>query len=230
MKRSRKISQAFSTENGIFIFSSNANEGFYTYCDELDNIVSRKLSKKKGDLRSISSINLRISYLITIILCVTAIIISLLTHNFLSGTIFILTIANPLSSLLYTILVTNLRQKRLHGAEHMAINCYNKGLPLTIDDLKKCSRFHFNCGTQKLFNKIVSRFLVVILISLYGKQYWLYYVIIFLFLPILLNLIGRILKPLLAIQLLTTKKPSNYELELAIKAVHKFEEFEKSKE
>lgn len=42
-----------------------------------------------------------------------------------------------------------------HGAEHKTIFCYEKGLELTVENVKKQSRFHPRCGTS---------FLVVIMI------------------------------------------------------------------
>ncbi len=34
-----------------------------------------------------------------------------------------------------------------HGAEHKTISCYEKGLPLTVDNVRKCRRVHDRCGT-----------------------------------------------------------------------------------
>lgn len=42
-----------------------------------------------------------------------------------------------------------------HGAEHKTIFCYEAGLPLTVENVKKQSRFHPRCGTS---------FLIIILI------------------------------------------------------------------
>ncbi len=38
-----------------------------------------------------------------------------------------------------------------HGAEHMTICCYEKELPLTIENVRKQRRFHPRCGTSFLF-------------------------------------------------------------------------------
>jgi len=61
--------------------------------------------------------------------------------------------------LLYLWFVTRLDDiKRLfayHGAEHKTIFCYEKGLPLTVDNVREQSRFHPRCGTS---------FLVVVMI------------------------------------------------------------------
>lgn len=35
-----------------------------------------------------------------------------------------------------------------HGAEHKTIFCYEKGLPLTVENVRKMSRFHPRCGTS----------------------------------------------------------------------------------
>ena len=34
-----------------------------------------------------------------------------------------------------------------HGAEHKTISCYEKGLDLTVENVKKCTRVHNRCGT-----------------------------------------------------------------------------------
>ena len=46
---------------------------------------------------------------------------------------------------------------RYHGAEHKSIFCYEKGLPLTVENVRQQSRFHPRCGTSFL--------LVVVLVS-----------------------------------------------------------------
>lgn len=38
-----------------------------------------------------------------------------------------------------------------HGAEHKSIFCYEKGLALTVDNVRPQSRFHPRCGTSFLF-------------------------------------------------------------------------------
>ena len=38
-----------------------------------------------------------------------------------------------------------------HGAEHKTIFCYEAGLPLTVENARKQSRFHPRCGTSFLF-------------------------------------------------------------------------------
>jgi uncharacterized protein YqhQ len=46
-----------------------------------------------------------------------------------------------------------------HGAEHKSIFCYEAGLDLTVENVKKQSRFHPRCGTSFIF--------VVLIISIF---------------------------------------------------------------
>ena len=67
--------------------------------------------------------------------------------------------------LAYLWLVTRLDDiKRLfsyHGAEHKTIYCYEKGLDLTVDNVRKQSRFHPRCGTSFLVVTMLIAILVV---------------------------------------------------------------------
>ncbi len=38
-----------------------------------------------------------------------------------------------------------------HGAEHKSIACYESGMELTVENVKKCCRFHPRCGTSFIF-------------------------------------------------------------------------------
>lgn len=42
-----------------------------------------------------------------------------------------------------------------HGAEHKSITCYEKGLELTVDNVKKQTRFHPRCGTSFLILVVI---------------------------------------------------------------------------
>lgn len=52
-----------------------------------------------------------------------------------------------------------------HGAEHKTIFCYEKGLPLTVENVRIQSRFHPRCGTSFLFVVIIISILVFSVIS-----------------------------------------------------------------
>ena len=47
-----------------------------------------------------------------------------------------------------------------HGAEHKTIFCYEKGLPLTVENVRKQPRHHPRCGTSFLFVVIVISILI----------------------------------------------------------------------
>lgn len=55
-----------------------------------------------------------------------------------------------------------------HGAEHRTINCYEKGLPLTVENVQSCSTKHNRCGTTFLF------FVVVLAILFYALLNWIF--------------------------------------------------------
>lgn len=82
-------------------------------------------------------------------------ITNLLLLNLLEGVIRIVIFVG------YMILVSRMGEmKRVfayHGAEHKTIRCYEAGLPLTVENVRKMSRLHPRCGTSFL--------LVVVIIS-----------------------------------------------------------------
>lgn len=53
-----------------------------------------------------------------------------------------------------------------HGAEHKAINCYESGQELTVDNVAKHSRIHARCGTNFL---LVVMFTSVFIFSFFGR-------------------------------------------------------------
>ena len=69
--------------------------------------------------------------------------------------------------LCYMLLVSRMKDIRrtfqYHGAEHKTIFCYEKGLPLTVENVREQSRFHPRCGTSFL----ILMLLVGIIISIF---------------------------------------------------------------
>lgn len=53
------------------------------------------------------------------------------------------------------------RLYRYHGAEHKTINCYEKGLELTPENVMGCSRIHDRCGTSFLFIVLIINVLII---------------------------------------------------------------------
>lgn len=53
-----------------------------------------------------------------------------------------------------------------HGAEHKTITCFERGLSLTVENVRSCSRVHDRCGTTFLFLVMVVSILVFSLANL----------------------------------------------------------------
>jgi uncharacterized protein YqhQ len=56
---------------------------------------------------------------------------------------------------------------KYHGAEHKSIACYEAGMDLTVENVKKCTRFHPRCGTSFMFVMLIISILVVSLLSVF---------------------------------------------------------------
>ena len=71
--------------------------------------------------------------------------VSVWAKNFIEGGIKILVFV------LYIVFVSLIKDVKrtfmYHGAEHKTITCYEKGLPLTVENAKSCKRVHDRCGT-----------------------------------------------------------------------------------
>lgn len=70
---------------------------------------------------------------------------------------------------IYMLLVSRMKEmKRVfsyHGAEHKTIRCYEAGLPLTVENVRKQTRKHPRCGTSFLFVVMIISILVFSLAS-----------------------------------------------------------------
>ena len=123
-----------------------------------------------------------------------------------------------------------------HGAEHKTIFCYEKGLPLTVENVRPQSRFHPRCGTSFLFVVVVVSILVssVVFSFVDWRNVW---VRIGLHLLLLIPVVGvtyefnryvgghdnpvtnALAKPGLWLQNFTTNEPDDSMLEVAIRAM-----------
>ena len=138
--------------------------------------------------------------------------------------------------LLYMYLCTRMKDLHrvfeYHGAEHKTIACYEAGLPLTVGNIRKQSRFHPRCGTSFMI------LVIIISIFLYAVLPWtstglriVYKLCMF---PLLVGVSYEILKwagrsdsvlsrivsqPGLWMQRLTTFEPDDSMIEVAIAAV-----------
>ena len=143
--------------------------------------------------------------------------------------------------LLYLFLCSRLkdihRVFQYHGAEHKTIFCYEKGLPLTVENVRPQSRFHPRCGTSFLFVVVIISILVFSLVSLRVGLWdnpWVRIGLRLLLLPVVVsisyeinrwvgrhdNLCSRILSaPGKWLQRLTTNEPDDSMIECAIRAL-----------
>ena len=124
-----------------------------------------------------------------------------------------------------------------HGAEYKTIFCYEKGLPLTVENVRPQSRFHPRCGTSFLFVVVIISILVFSLVSLkvaLWDNVWVRVGLRLLLLPLVVsisyeinrwvgrhdNLCSRILSaPGKWLQHLTTNEPDDSMIECAIRAL-----------
>ena len=121
-----------------------------------------------------------------------------------------------------------------HGAEHKTIYCYEAGLPLTVENVRRQSRLHPRCGTSFLILVLI----VGIVISMFIRIDFLplRMAVKLLTLPIvvgvgyeLIKLAGRtdnllthiISAPGMALQKITTREPDDSMIECAIAAMEK---------
>ena len=145
--------------------------------------------------------------------------------------------------ILYMYLVSKMSMiKRVfmyHGAEHKAIFCYENGLDLTVDNIRKMSRFHPRCGTAFMFvmlilSMIVSFSLVLIFPGLATINKALWMLIKIAILPVVMglgyefikyagkhdNVLVKILSyPGLLMQRITTVEPTDDIIEVAIESI-----------
>ncbi len=150
--------------------------------------------------------------------------------------------------ILYIVVITAMRDIRrvfmYHGAEHKTITCFEKGLELTPENAKTCSRIHDRCGTTFLFLVIAISIVVFSVVNWLLKdafgsiensvlQFLAQFGIKILFLPVVAGVSYEVLKllaktkskiflplkaPGFALQKLTTREPSDDMLEVAIAA------------
>ena len=125
------------------------------------------------------------------------------------------------------------RTFQYHGAEHKSIACYEKGLELTPENARGCTRFHPRCGTSFMFVMIFLGIIVGMFIPFWDRLY-LRIILKILLIPVIVgigyefimyagkhdNLFTKICSaPGLWMQRLTTKEPDEHELAVAICAL-----------
>lgn len=159
--------------------------------------------------------------------------------------------------ILYIVAITAMKDIRrvfmYHGAEHKTITCFEKGMELTPENAKTCSRIHDRCGTTFLFLVMAVSIVVFSVVNwvcdeyldifVYGKvvNFLIQFAVKILFLPFVAGLSYEVLKllaksqskillpikaPGFALQKLTTREPTEDMLEVAIAAFNKVREMD----
>ena len=116
-----------------------------------------------------------------------------------------------------------------HGAEHKTIACYEAGLPLTVENVQKMTRFHPRCGTSFILIVLVVSILVFSLVT--WSSTLMRVIIKLLLLPFVVGIAYEIIKyagkhdnpitrvisaPGLWFQRMTTKEPDESQIAVAI--------------
>lgn len=83
-----------------------------------------------------------------------------------------------------------------HGAEHKCINCVEHGMPLTVENVMKSSRFHKRCGTSFLFFVIIIS--IIFFIGFFAvvpiQNMWLRVIVRILLVPVIAGVSYEIIK------------------------------------
>lgn len=158
--------------------------------------------------------------------------------------------------ILYIVAITAMKDIRrvfmYHGAEHKTITCFEKGMELTPENAKTCSRIHDRCGTTFLFLVMAVSIVVFSVVNWLLKdtfsgidnrvlRFLAQFGIKILFLPLVAGISYEVLKllaksqskillpikaPGFALQKLTTREPTEDMLEVAIAAFNKVREMD----
>lgn len=139
---------------------------------------------------------------------------------------------------LYLILMSQMKDMkrvfRYHGAEHQTIFCYENGLPLTVENVRKMPRHHPRCGTSFLFVIMAVAILIHAVLGVGWDNTWLRLAVRLLSLPIIVSItyelnrfVGRhdnwftriLTAPGLWLQNWTTQEPDDTMIEVGIRAL-----------
>ena len=216
---------------------------------KLDKWLSKHLSEKMMTVITIVSSVLGVALAMMIFLYLPTLLVDLFDehllknidasryHSLFEGVMRIVIF------ILYMFLVSKMSYiKRVfmyHGAEHKTIFCYENGLELTVDNVRKMSRFHPRCGTAFMFVMLIlSMFLSFALVSFFpvladiNRVLWM--LIKIAILPLVMgigyefikfagkheNALVKILSyPGLLMQRITTVEPTDDIIEVAIESI-----------
>ena len=191
------------------------------------------------------SIIMGISMVLAVILCLglfvaLPVLVSKLVYDHLIHSVYLMGLVEGIVKmilfLLYLILVSKIkdiaRTFEYHGAEHKTINCFEAGDELTVENVKKYTRFNKRCGTSFLFIIMLVSILVFSFIQVSDPI--LRFVSHIVLVPVIAGLSYELLKfsaksqskvinalvaPGVMIQKITTREPDEEKIEVAIASV-----------
>ncbi len=124
------------------------------------------------------------------------------------------------------------RTYEYHGAEHKSVACFERGLELTPENARGCTRFHPRCGTSFIFVMLLLSIIVNSFLT--WDNVWVRFGSKLLMIPLIVgvgfefiryagghtNLFTRIVSaPGLWMQRITTREPDDSQLEVALTAL-----------
>ena len=228
---------------GIVAFIENLILGFKSLFYSADKI---SIAEGREEVK-ISGFQMTISIIIALILAIGIFFVlptylGKFVYKFISN-VFLYNLIEGLIRfailLLYIILVSLLKDIRTlfeyHGAEHKTIHAYEAGDELTYENANKYSTLHMRCGTAFL---MIVVFISILIFSILGEQTLIQRVIYrIVLIPLIIGISYEFIKlagkfpgskileivstPGLLFQKLTTRNPSEEQLEVVIVALEK---------
>ncbi|OGI06333.1 MAG: hypothetical protein A2Y40_00385 [Candidatus Margulisbacteria bacterium GWF2_35_9] len=203
--------------------------------------ISSKDEEKISKNEMTSSLLISMFFSVALFVVMPAVFFTYLKNHFSSMNIILLNLSEGLfrisvflSFLISTIFMKDMRSVyEFHGAEHKAVNAYESGANLSVTEVQKYSRIHTRCGTSFL---MVVLFVSVFVFTFIGRQSVFTRIgLKLLLLPLISGISYEIIRfaakhnknvflkvlllPGLLIQRITTKNPSDRQVEAAIAAL-----------
>ncbi|MBB3109159.1 uncharacterized protein YqhQ [Paenibacillus phyllosphaerae] len=165
--------------------------------------------------------------------------LNIIVHNLLEGLIKILFLLSYLYLISLTPLIKRLFQ--YHGAEHKVISAYEAGVELTVQNVQRFTRLHYRCGSSFIvFSVLVG---VIVYSFFHWDNMWERIYIRILLLPVVLGASYEALRmtnamrelpvlrflgyPGLWLQKLTTKEPTDDQVEVSIASFNRMLEIDR---
>lgn len=156
-------------------------------------------------------------------------------HNLIEGLIKLILLVAYILLIAQTPLIKRLFQ--YHGAEHKVITAYENGDPLTVENVQKYNTLHYRCGSSFIILTVIIGIFLYSLPVFEWDSIWERLGIRLLLLPVVIGLSYEVLRftnsvrdipvlrylgyPGLMLQKLTTKQPTDDQVEVAIASFKK---------